>query len=62
MDSSANEHIMDVPVAPIGFNLPKEFQQRVTIGQLLYPQLNTATAGNYHHHRHHHQLTSVVYC
>lgn len=44
MDSSANEHIMDVPVAPIGFNLPKEFQQRVTIGQLLYPQLNTATA------------------
>ncbi|KAM3967423.1 uncharacterized protein ACR2FA_009433 isoform 2-T3 [Aphomia sociella] len=34
------------PAAPIGFNLPAEFQERVKIteGQTLYPPLNTATA------------------
>jgi hypothetical protein len=32
---------------PIGFNLPQEFQQRMTItqGQSIYPPLNAATAG-----------------
>lgn len=34
--------------APIGFNLPEEFQDRVRIteGQNLYPPLNMSTAGN----------------
>lgn len=32
---------------PIGFNLPEEFRERVTIsqGQNLYPPLNAGTAG-----------------
>ncbi|XP_034831623.1 sequestosome-1-like isoform X2 [Maniola hyperantus] len=39
--------LMDTDVKlPIGFNLPEEFQERVTIsqGQNLYPPLNTGTA------------------
>lgn len=34
------------PSAPIGFNLPEEFQERVQIADRpLYPPLNMATAG-----------------
>lgn len=35
------------PAAPIGFNLPEEFQERVKISDgAIYPPLNPATAGN----------------
>lgn len=37
-----------LPAAPIGFNLPEEFQERVKITTgALYPPLNSSTAGNY---------------
>ena len=37
-----------LPAAPIGFNLPEEFQERVKIATgALYPPLNPSTAGNY---------------
>lgn len=39
---------LPVAAAPIGFNLPEEFQERVKIAAGgLYPPLNPSTAGNY---------------